>query len=158
MAGLTFTATNQDELMAMPVHDQSILIDEVVASKGTLVLPMLIKERELEDNWMPDELRNPTLRHALYHSYRVPRRRSELRVANVVTSTVEDRSRIGSVDVNTLAYEGGRFRVKCIHEATVEAEVTALDVTLVVTDEVVDHLRYRVVCGMQFITHDSDQA
>lgn len=131
-----FTATTTEDLLSFPVHDQWAILDALgLSDAGELALPMLI-----EDEITP-------IAHwwrFLHYAYRVPRRRAELRVANVLDYEVQDNAQIGGMDVIGISVRGETVIVEGIQPVVIRARVLAPLVTLAVSDEVVDFLVYSV--------------
>lgn len=135
----TITATTTGELdeLGAVTHDQWMVLDGVTLSDGELTIPMLITEDEptsVSGGWWK--------RNTVYK-----RRKAMLKIANVVDYRIEDKGKIGGADVNTITFDGQAVTIEGGTPVVVLACVSALGVTLDISDNVVDEIAVHYYVG-----------
>lgn len=97
----SWTATTNDELIEMPVHDQWMLSEECSLVDNQLTIPVLIEKILIDDDCQIDV--PSTWWRFIYYKYCMPRYRAYLKIANAAGYDVLDDSRIGGASISNIS-------------------------------------------------------
>jgi hypothetical protein len=111
------------------IHDQFFDIDGVAFDASTVTIPFTYEDRDREE-----VVERQGRRRRLA---RVPLLRAQLTLQNAIEFELADHQRVGTYDFNELRFDGRRVVVDTNIPLTLEVIISALDIRVIVYDEIV---------------------
>lgn len=153
-----FSARTAEELRSLPIIDQWISLDEhYLTSSGELIFPMLIEATVLSEKYRPFDPPDNSLLTSIHYTYSVPRRKSILRIANVVDYDItRHTSRTDGTIVYRTVLKDNELTVTGAR-AIIRVKLSSPQITLTITDDRAEDLTYSVWFGIHSPQMEKDE-